>query len=317
MMSKIPLLVVVGPTASGKTALAVECALEFGGEVISADSMQIYKGMSIATAKPTADEMKGVRHRLTDFLDVGENYSVAQFVADANREIDEVVAGGKLPILCGGTGLYVDSLVNNIRFSDEADNTEIRKRLEDKMELIGAGAMLEELAKFDPETASKLHENNRKRIVRAFEVYELTGRTFSQLQRESKSEPARFDPVFVGIGFRNREKLYERIELRVDKMLENGLVEEAKEYYSLPEKSTSSQAIGYKELKPYFEGVLSLEEAVNNLKLATRHYAKRQLTWFRRNENIKWFYFDEYVSESDFTDDVINYVRRQLNERNK
>ncbi len=315
MMSKIPLLVIVGPTASGKTALAVECALEFGGEVVSADSMQIYKGMSIATAKPTEEEMKGVKHHLTDFIDVGENYSVAQYVTDANRAIDEIVADGKLPVICGGTGLYVDSLVNNVQFYDEDNNAALREELESKMEKIGAAEMLKELERIDSETAGKLHENNKKRIIRAFEVYLSTGITFSEMQRLSRAKPSRFDPIFVGIGFKDRNRLYERIDRRVDAMLERGLVEEAKGYYSLSEKTTASQAIGYKELKPCFEGEISLDEAVANLKLATRHYAKRQLTWFRRNERIRWFNYDEYNENAEFVADVIEYVRRQLNER--
>lgn len=313
-MDKIPLLVIVGPTASGKTALAVECALEFGGEVVSADSMQIYKGMSIATAKPTADEMKGVKHRLIDFVDVTENYSVADYVKDANEAIDAIVDEGKLPVLCGGTGLYVDSLVNNIRFSQEETDSELRGSLEEKMEKIGAEAMLEELAQFDPETAERLHANNKKRIIRAFEVYMSTGKTFSEMQVLSREEPSRFNPVFIGIGCEDRQKLYDRIDRRVDIMLENGLVEEAREYYDLPEKTTSSQAIGYKELKPYFEGEITLEQAVDNLKLATRHYAKRQLTWFRRNKNIRWFNFDTYTDFRLFSDDVKEYVRRKLYE---
>lgn len=313
-MDKIPLLVIVGPTASGKTALAVECALEFGGEVVSADSMQIYKGMSIATAKPTADEMKGVKHRLIDFVDVTDNYSVADYVKDANEAIDAIVAENKLPVLCGGTGLYIDSLVNNVRFSQEETDGELRRRLEEKMERIGAETMLEELAQFDPETAERLHANNKKRIIRAFEVYLSTGKTFSEMQVLSREQPSRFNPVFVGIGCEDRRKLYDRIDRRVDIMLENGLVEEAREYYDLPEKTTSSQAIGYKELKPYFEGEITLEQAVDNLKLATRHYAKRQLTWFRRNENIRWFNFDTYTDFRSFSDDVKEYVRRKLYE---
>lgn len=313
-MSKIPLLVIVGPTASGKTALAVECAKELGGEIVSADSMQIYKGMSIATAKPTAEEMQGVPHYLIDFLDVCENYSVADYVRDANAAIDEIVSGGKLPILCGGTGLYIDSLVDNIKFGEEDSDTELRRSLEEKTEAVGARAMLDELATFDPETAEKLHENNKKRIIRAFEVYLSTGKTFSEMQALSRNEPSRFAPVFVGIGFEDRQKLYRRIDKRVDMMLEAGLVDEAKNYYNLPKKSTSLQAIGYKELKPYFDGEITLEKAVENLKLATRHYAKRQLTWFKRNGRIKWFYFDSYPDKDEFINDVKNYVRRQLDE---
>lgn len=311
-MQKLPLLVIVGPTASGKTALAVECAKEFNGEVVSADSMQIYKGMSIATAKPTAEEMQGIPHHLIDFLDVSESYSVADYVNDANAAIDGIYAKNKLPILAGGTGLYIDSLVNNLQFTEEKTDNSLRKSLNEKLEKIGARKMLEELAEFDPEAAQRLHPNNKKRIVRAFEVYLSTGKTLTETQYEATLKDSRFDSLFIGINFKDREKLYQRIDRRVDLMLEKGLVDEAREYYSLPKKATASQAIGYKELKPYFEGEISLDEAVNNLKLATRHYAKRQLTWFRRNENINWFYFDEYENSEEFVKAVINFIKEAM-----
>lgn len=311
-MDKIPLPVIVGPTASGKTALAVECALALDGEVISADSMQIYKGMSIATAKPTEQEMKGVPHHLIDFLEVTEKYSVADYVKDANDAVDEIIGRGKTPLLVGGTGLYIDSLVQNIQFSEEDTDGGIRARLEAEIEQEGADALLKRLSEIDPETASRLHENNKKRIIRALEVYELTGKTFSELQALSKSKPSRFDAHYIGINFRDRQKLYDRIDRRVDLMLTDGLLEEAKAYYSLSEKTTASQAIGYKELKPYFDGEITLEGAVENLKLATRHYAKRQLTWFNRNKEIKWFYPDEYENNSDFVDAVIRYLKEVM-----
>lgn len=311
-MDKIPLPVIVGPTASGKTALAVECALALDGEVISADSMQIYKGMSIATAKPTEQEMKGVPHHLIDFLEVTEKYSVADYVKDANDAVDEIIGRGKTPLLVGGTGLYIDSLVQNIQFSDQNTDGDVRARLETEMNHVGADVLLKRLSLIDPETASRLHENNKKRIIRALEVYELTGKTFSELQALSKSKPSRFDAHYIGINFRDRQKLYDRIDRRVDLMLTDGLLEEAKAYYSLSEKTTASQAIGYKELKPYFDGEITLEGAVDNLKLATRHYAKRQLTWFNRNKDIKWFYPDEYENNSDFVDAVIRYLKEVM-----
>lgn len=311
-MCNIPLLVIVGPTASGKTALSIECASEFNGEIVSADSMQIYKGMSIATAKPSADEMKGIRHHLMDFLDVNETYSVANFVNDASEAIEQIYNSGKLPILVGGTGLYVDSLVNNIKFAEVDTDFELRRKLNAQLEEIGAEEMLKRMAEFDSDTAEKLHPSNKKRIIRVFEVYKLTGKTVTQLDRESKAVPSPYRPVFVGINFKDREKLYERINRRVDIMLENGLLDEAKRYCNLPEKSTASQAIGYKELIPYFNGEISLDEAVENLKLSTRHYAKRQLTWFRRNQNIKWFCYDEYMSYEDFFNDVKEYIKKVL-----
>ncbi len=218
-----PLLVIVGPTASGKTGLAVECALALNGEVVSADSMQIYKGMSIATAKPSKDEMQGVPHHLVDFLDVTESYSVADFVRDANKEIDEIYSKNRLPILAGGTGLYVDSLVNNLQFNEEKTDEALRQSLNEKLERIGAEKMLEELSRFDPEAASRLHPNNKKRIIRAFEVYISTGKNLTQAQYEATLQDSRFDALFIGINYKNRETLYNRIDRRIDLMLEQGL----------------------------------------------------------------------------------------------
>ncbi len=310
-MQKPSLLVIVGPTASGKTALAVECAKKFGGEIISADSMQIYKGMSIATAKPTEEEMQGIPHHLIDFVDVTSQYSVAQFVADAEKCCRDILSRGKLPVLAGGTGLYVDSFVNNISFSEADGDEALRKKLSDELNSVGAEKMLEKLSQFDPEYAAKLHPNNKKRIIRAFEIYTLTGKTPTETAALSRKEPSRYNCCFVGINYKSREILYDRINRRVDLMMANGLLEEAKIYYDLPKKSTASQAIGYKELKPYFDGEISLEQAVENLKIGTRHYAKRQLTWFRRNESIKWFYPDE-VTKDEFFEEVFDYVKKVI-----
>ncbi len=312
-MCKIPLLVIVGPTASGKTALSVECALALNGEIVSADSMQIYKGMSVATAKPTEEEMRGVKHYLTDFLDLEQKYSVADFVCDAAKAIDEICKKNKFPILSGGTGLYIDSLVNNVKFTQADTDFELRQKLSEEFETLGADVMLEKLKMLDYDTAVKLHTSDKKRIIRAFEVFELTGKTMSQLVKESTAEPSLYEPCYIGINFRSRDKLYERINKRVDLMLVNGLVDEAERYYNLSEKTTASQAIGYKELKPYFDGEISLEQAVENLKKATRHYAKRQLTWFRRNSGINWFYPDDYKNFDDFTSEVTDFIKKVLN----
>lgn len=310
-MQKPSLLVIVGPTASGKTALAVECAKKFDGEIISADSMQIYKGMSIATAKPTEEEMQGIPYYLIDFADVTSQYSVAQFVADAEKCCRDILSRGKLPILAGGTGLYVDSFVNNISFSEADGDEALRKRISDELNAVGAEKMLEKLSQLDPEYAAKLHPNNKKRIIRAFEIYTLTGKTPTEAAALSRKEPSRYNCCFVGINYKSREILYDRINRRVDLMMANGLLEEAKIYYDLPKKSTASQAIGYKELKPYFDGEISLEQAVENLKIGTRHYAKRQLTWFRRNESIKWFYPDEGTKD-EFFEEVFDYVKKVI-----
>ena len=311
-MQKTPILVTVGPTASGKTALAVKLAKELDGEIISAASMQIYKGMQIATAKPTPEEMQGIPHYLTDFLEPDENFSVAEFVSLANEAADEIIKKGKLPIVCGGTGLYVDSFVYNIKFTDEPSDGSMREELEKKFDEIGAEKMLEELAVFDSEAAKSLTPGNRKRIIRAFEVYLSTGKTITQAKLDSRAKPSRFRPVFIGINYKDRETLYERINLRVDLMLKDGLIDEAKEYFKLSDKCTASQAIGYKELAPYLNGEMPLDEAVENLKKSTRRYAKRQLTWFNRNSDIKWFYPDSYPNRTEFENAVINYAKEEL-----
>lgn len=284
-MEKIKVVAVVGPTASGKTGLAIEIAKEFGGEVVSADSMQIYKGMDIATAKPTGEEMQGIPHHLIDFVDPCDTYSVAQYVEDAKKCIADIVSRGKLPVIAGGTGLYIDSLLNGIDFGEVPDNAEMRQKLKDRMENEGSAALLEELRGIDPETASQLHENNRGRIIRALEVYYLTGQTISQQKIRSRLSGSDYDAMYICIEYNDRQKLYDRIEKRVDMMVEAGLIEEAKDYVFLSEETTAKQAIGYKELKPWFLNEYSLEECLDNLKKETRHYAKRQLTWFRRNES--------------------------------
>ena len=296
-MEKIPVIVVAGATASGKTALAVSLARRFGGEVISADSMQIYQGMAIATAKPTEEEKREVPHHLMDFLPVTDTYSVARYVEDANRIAGEIAARGNVPIVAGGTGLYIDSLIDNIMFEDEPDNSAVRAALRERREKEGIEALFAELERVDPETAAQLHINNENRVLRALEVYELTGETISERRRRSRLKESRFDAVWIGLDYRNRQLLYDRIDRRVDNMLARGLLEEARAYYQLPKAATASQAIGYKELRGYFSGELTLEEAADNLRRATRRYAKRQLTWFRKNERIHWIYRDNKNEE--------------------
>ncbi|MEG2080629.1 MAG: tRNA (adenosine(37)-N6)-dimethylallyltransferase MiaA [Oscillospiraceae bacterium] len=290
---KIPVLVIVGPTASGKTSLSIECAKKLNGEIVSADSMQIYKGMDIATAKPTKDEMQGVVHHLLSFVNpLNSSYSVADYVIDANRAISDINSRGKFPIIVGGTGLYIDSLIDNIQFTEIQTDQNLRKELEEKLERIGSNEMLKELEVFDKEAAQRLHPNNKKRIIRAFEVYILTGKTLTQTIKNSKDVASPFDAKFIGINYKNRQILYDRINTRVDLMIEKGLLDEAKQYRDKLSK-TSAAAIGYKELEPYFNGELSLENALSNLKQVTRNYAKRQITWFNKNERINWIYPDE------------------------
>ncbi|MCH5192078.1 MAG: tRNA (adenosine(37)-N6)-dimethylallyltransferase MiaA [Oscillospiraceae bacterium] len=294
-MKKIPVIAVVGPTASGKTALAVEIAKKFGGEVISADSMQIYEQMNIATAKPTAEEMQGVPHHLIGFQPISEKFSVADYVRLATKAVKTVSNAGELPIIAGGTGLYIDSFLDNIKFSEEESNTEIRKELTDLFLQKGAEHMLSELKKVDPETAEKLHPKDKSRIIRAMEIYKLTGKTMSEQKVCSRAEETPYNTLYIGINYRNRSVLYDRINGRVDKMLDAGLLKEAEMFCNMNSDTTACQAIGYKELAPYFSGEKNLDECVESLKAETRHYAKRQLTWFRKNGRINWLYPDDYT----------------------
>ncbi|MBR5234053.1 MAG: tRNA (adenosine(37)-N6)-dimethylallyltransferase MiaA [Clostridia bacterium] len=283
---KKKVIAVVGPTASGKTSLAIEIAKAVGGEIVSCDSMQIYKGMTIATAQPTEEEKQGIPHHLIAFLDPSETYSVAQYVEDAKNCIDDIISREKVPVIAGGTGLYVDSLLGGIDFGFVPDNSEMREKLRVRFENEGAEKLLDELREIDPETAGQLHVNNTGRIIRALEVYYLTGETISAQKVKSREKGSNYDVLYIYINYKDRQILYDRIEKRVDIMVETGLLEEAEKFISLGEETTAKQAIGYKELKPYFNNECSLEEALDNLKKETRHYAKRQMTWFRRNKDL-------------------------------
>ncbi len=313
--TKIPVIAVVGPTASGKTAFAVALAKRIDAEIVSSDSMQIYKGMDIASAKPTTEEMQGIPHHLIDFLDPSEAYSVARYIKDATEKIKDIYSRGKKIIICGGTGLYVDSLLGNIVFEEQPDNTDIRNTLRKRREEEGIEALFNELREIDPETADTLHINNEGRVLRALETYYLTGEKPSVLRERSKSVPTPYDSTYFCLNYKERDILYDRINRRVDIMIENGLVEEAKEYFSLSPENTSAQAIGHKEIAGYLNGYISLEEAEDNLKKATRHYAKRQLTWFRRNENINYIYCDEYSSIEEMVDFAVKIIEET--EKNK
>lgn len=290
-MNKIPVIAVVGPTASGKTSLGIALAKRFDGEVVSADSMQIYRGMDIATAKPTIEEQDGVVHHLIDFLDQHEAFSVAEYAELAHRVIADIHARGKLPIIVGGTGLYVDSVLNDIVFTEIRTDAALREKLHAFAKENGNAALLSRLKEVDPELAAKLHENNLGRIVRALEVFELTGVTMSEQQRRSSEKPSRYRVLKFGLNYDNRDVLYQRIERRVDLMIEQGLLAEAETVLSSPMK-TAVQAIGYKELAPYFAQEAALDDCIAKLKLSTRHYAKRQLTWFLRDTSTHWLYPD-------------------------
>ncbi len=289
----IKAIFIVGPTASGKTAVSIELAKRFGGEIISADSMQIYKGIHIASAAPDDDEKEGIPHHLIEFLDIDEQFSVADYVKLARERIKDIHSRGKLPIIVGGTGLYVSSLLENIEYTEQQTDFDLRQRLELEFDQIGADAMLNKLREFDPDSASKLHPNNRRRIIRAFEVFLQTGITITEHNLLSKQNKGEISPLVIGLNFDDREKLYNRINTRVDLMLEKGLLEEAKANYIGGAKNGAFQAIGHKELYPYIEGKCSFEEATECLKMQTRRYAKRQLTWFKRIDEIIWFYPDK------------------------
>lgn len=301
-MSKIKTVFVAGATASGKTELAIKLAKRFDGEIVSADSMQIYKGIHIASAAPDTEEMQGIPHYMLEFLKPDDSFSVAEYVEKARAYVKDIARRGKLPIVAGGTGLYINSLADNISYIEEKTDSKLRRGLEERFEEIGAEQMLNELKEIDPETAARLHSNDKKRIIRAFEVYRLTGKTVTEQNKLSKQGDALIDPCIIEITYRDREKLYDRINRRVDKMLQSGLAEEARA--ALHNTAGGAyQAIGHKELSGYISGDMSLKEAAEKLKMQTRRYAKRQLTWFRRDERINRIYADE-------TEDVFSVAEK-------
>lgn len=308
--SKIPLIAVVGPTASGKTSLAIELCKIYGAEAVSCDSMQIYKGMDIATAKPTSEEMQGIPHHLIGFVSPDEPFSVAKYCEIVKETISEIYNRNKKAVLVGGTGLYYSSLIDNIEFLPEETDFEYREFLKKRAETEGSQVLLDELAVVDPEAAKSLHVNNLGRIIRALEIHHTTGKTKSLQNDQSKVNPSPFNAVTICLDARNRQILYDRINLRVDLMVEAGLVEEAESFFNSSLGRTAKQAIGYKELDPYFKGEKSLEECLENLKMQTRRYAKRQLTWFRRDERINFVYIDDYSSSKDLLKAVCEIIER-------
>ena len=287
-MEKPKIIVIVGPTASGKSALGLELAKRINGEIISCDSMQIYKEMNIGTAKPTEEEQKQVQHYLIDFVSPNARYSVSDFKKDAEKAIEEVLKKGKVPILVGGTGLYINSLLYNINYVDEEYDEEYRKKLEKRAEVEGLDKLYDEAMRIDKEATEKISPNDKKRILRILEIYNKTGLTKTEQDKLSTQVEPKYNYLVFGISI-ERELLYERINKRVDVMLEEGLVEEVEEVYKkYNEFPTAMQAIGYKEVVSYLKNESSKQEMIEKIKMETRRYAKRQMTWFRRNQEIHW-----------------------------
>ena len=289
------ILVICGPTASGKTALAVELALRFGGEVVSADSMQVYRRMDIGTAKPTAEEMRGVPHHMIDVADPEENYSVARYVAQAVPIVDGILARGKLPIVAGGTGLYIDSLVAGRQFAPFEADSGLRRELQLKAKSEGLPALYAQLQRLDPAAAQRIHPNDEKRIVRALEVCLSTGKTLTQHNRSTRALPNRYTPLTIALSFGERPWMWERIDSRVDGMMARGLEREVRDLLAsgLSRDCTAMQAIGYKEIAAAISEGRPVSDGAREVKLRSRQYAKRQLTWFRRNREAHWFTWGE------------------------
>lgn len=313
---KPDILVICGPTASGKTALAVELALRLDGEVVSADSMQVYRRMDIGTAKPTRSERKGVPHHMLDVADPEENYSVARYVAEAVPVVDGILARGKLPIVAGGTGLYIDNLIAGRQFAPFEAESGLRERLQARVAAEGLPALRRELEQIDPEAAARIHPNDEKRTVRALEVYLSTGKTITQHDRESRVVPDRYTPLTIALNFKERPWLWERIDRRVDQMMAQGLEEEVRALLEagVPRACTAMQAIGYKEIAAAILEGRPAAQGAEEVKLRSRQYAKRQLTWFRRNRQAYWLNWEKIPDLSaavDFSTELVREVGLQ------
>lgn len=315
MSTKDNLFILVGPTASGKTSVSIELAKKLNGEIISADSMQIYKHMDIGTAKVTPEEMEDIPHYLIDIVYPDEEFTVADYKENAEKFIADINSRKKLPIVVGGTGLYVNSLVYDLNFTQVPPNEEIRNRLESLADKYGNEYIHKMLEKIDNESYNKINVMDRKRIIRAIEIYEVTGKPMSEQNKNFRKPIDKYNLVVVGLNM-DREKLYERINLRVDKMVEEGLVEEVSKLLEMGYNKdlVSMQGIGYKEIISYLEGELTLEESLELIKKGTRNYAKRQLTWFRRDKRIKWVNVDEFSSMDYLIEYIIDYSEKIFKE---
>ena len=305
------IICIAGPTASGKTALAVELAKEFNGEVVSCDSMQVYKRMNIGTAKPTLDEMQGIVHHMLDVAEPDEDFSVSRYCAMATTIVDDILARGKTAIIAGGTGLYMDALIKGNDFAP-FPATGRREELEDRADREGIEVLMDWLREIDPDSAARLHLSDRKRIIRALEVYLETGETITAHNLKTQAIPPRYSPLWLGLDFTERSELYRRIDLRVEIMLQMGLIDEIKSLLAegIPPKCTAMQAIGYKEFVCALEGQGTIEEAAALVQQSSRRYAKRQLTWFRRNANMNWL----TRQTGQGSDEIIAKARRFIQE---
>ncbi|MEH7353614.1 tRNA (adenosine(37)-N6)-dimethylallyltransferase MiaA [Neobacillus drentensis] len=311
MDSKQKLLVIIGPTAVGKTKLSIEMAKRYNGEIISGDSMQIYRGMDIGTAKITMNEMGGIPHYLIDIKEPSENFSVAEFQHLVRERISEIAKKGKLPIIVGGTGLYIQSVIYDYQFSDVPGDEFFRLKLEERAKEIGNEAFYKELIAVDKESAAQIHPNNVRRVIRALEIYHLTGKTMKDFQ-STQQRDLLYNTALVGLTM-ERENLYNRINTRVDLMMNEGLLAEVKNLYQQGLRDCQSiQAIGYKEIYDYLDGRVTLEEAVENLKQNSRRYAKRQLTWFRNKMDVQWFDMTDVNNFSKKIAEISHYVEGKL-----
>ena len=310
---KKQIVVICGPTASGKTALSIALAKAFNGEVVSADSMQIYRRMDIGTAKPTLEERDGVPHHMLDVAEPGESYSVSRYAEEASACVEDILARGRLPIVCGGTGLYIDGLIRGTDFQPAGTDSGLREQLEGEWEIQGAEAMMARLAAVDPDSAARLHLSDKRRILRALEVYLATGETITVHNARSKAVSPRYEALMIGLNTEPRQILYDRIDRRVDVMLEQGLLQEVR---SLLEdgllEGTAAQAIGYKELLAHFRGEMPLEQAADLIRQKSRNYAKRQLTWFRRDERVKWIVYNAPEAAQAVLQEATEYLTRNL-----
>ena len=294
-------IVITGPTATGKTHLGVMLAKKLNGEVVSADSMQIYKHMDIGSAKPDAEEMDGVRHHMIDVVEPDEAYSVSRYVEEADKAMQDIISRGKIPIIVGGTGLYIESLLSGRDFAPQPETAQVREELSAEYDSIGGTEMLKKLSVFDPVSAERLHSNDKKRIVRAFEVYMTSGETITEHDERTRNIPPRYESCRIALTFNDRGDLYDRIDRRVDVMMERGLVSEVEKLLGMgiDERCTSMQGIGYKEIALAIKEECTLEEAVERVKMESRRYAKRQLSWLRRDKELLWINWEK---EPDFNE---------------